>query len=100
MRHTSRKRQSPDPLAPTADPAWLVVRDALGDILASCELAPNADLRAVLMGARSERIADGWDAEEIGARCAIFFARRDGERVLIGIERRLPRGRAGCCLDR
>ena len=90
MRHGSRKRASPDPLAPVNAVTWLVVRDALSQVLEFTELAPLADLRAVLSAARDARITDGWAAEEIGPRCAFFFASRDGERILVGIERREP----------
>jgi len=93
-------RQSPDPLAPIPEPAWLVVRDAHGDVLDASELAPNSNLRAVLTIARGRRIDEGWVAQEIGAHCAFFFARRDGERVLVGVELRAPLGRGSCYLDR
>lgn len=100
MRHTSRKRQSPDPLAPIHEPTWLVVRDAHGNVLEASELALNSDLRAVLTTARGRRIDEGWVAQEIGAHCAFFFASRNGERVLVGIERRAPLGRGSGYLDR
>lgn len=48
MRHASRKRQSPDPLAPIDEPSWLVVRDAHGNILEASELAPNSNLYTAL----------------------------------------------------
>lgn len=100
MRHTSRKRQSPDPLASIPEPAWLVVRDDHGNILESAELAPNSNLRTVLMAARRRRIDEGWTAQEIGTHCAFFLACREAERVLVGIERRAPLGRGACYLDR
>ena len=90
MRHTSRKRSSPDPLAPVNAPSWLVVRDRVGCVLESAELPARADLRAVLTAARDARIADGWLAEDIGPVCSFFFASRDGRRVLVGIERIPP----------
>jgi len=92
MRHSSRKRASPDPLLPVDAVTWLVVRNALSRMVESIELPPRSDLRAVLNAARDARMAAGWAAGDIGPRCAFFFASRDGKRVLVGIERRDPRG--------
>ena len=91
MRHTSRKRSAPDPLLPVDVTTWIVVRDRLSRVVESQELSARTDLRGVLNGERDARIAEGWAAEDIGARCAFFFAVKDGERVLIGIERIAPR---------
>jgi hypothetical protein len=91
MRHTSRRRSAPDPLAPVNAPTWLVVRNGVGFVLEATELTPGADLRSVLTAAREARIADGWEAQEIGASCAFFFAVRDGVRFMIAIERWLAR---------
>ena len=92
VRHGTRKRAAPDPLKIVNAVTWLVVRDALSRIIESTELAPLTELHAVLTVARDARIADGWTAEDIGPRCAFFFASRDGTRVLVGIERIDPRG--------
>jgi hypothetical protein len=48
MRHTSRRRQSYDPLAPIDAATWLVVRDQMSFVLECTELAYKSDLRAVL----------------------------------------------------
>ena len=95
MRHTSRKRSAPDPLAPITAPTWLAVRNRLGFVIESIELTPGADLRAVLTAARDTRTATGWAAEPIGPSCGFFFASRDGERILVGIERQIPRSPLG-----
>ncbi len=95
MRHTSRKRAAPDPLAPVDAPTWLVVRNGVGFVLEASELL-GADLRSVLAAARETRISVGWAAEEICTLCAFFFTTRDGVRLMIGIERRPPRDRLTC----
>jgi hypothetical protein len=88
VRHGHHTRRSaPDPLPPVDAPTWLVVRDACSQLLELAELPPRADRRAVLVGAREARIADGWRADEIRPRCSFFFAARAGERIMIGIER-------------
>ena len=87
MRHGHHtRRATPDPLAPADAPTWLVTRDMCSQLLERSELPPRADQRAVLMAARTARIADGWQADEIGPRCSHFFATRGGERVMVGIE--------------
>jgi hypothetical protein len=91
MRHTSRKRSLPDPLAPVGAPTWIVVRDAVNTVIESTELAPETDLRVALTAAREARIAAGWTADDIGPACGFFFASRDGARVRVGIERAQPR---------
>jgi hypothetical protein len=88
MRHGHHtQRAAPDPLAPIDAPTWLVVRDMCSQLLERTELPPRADQRAVLVAAREARIANGWQADEIGPRCAQFFATRAGERIMVGIER-------------
>lgn len=56
-------------------------------VLERTELPPGADQRTALMVARETRIAEGWQADDIGPQCAHFFATRAGERVMVGIER-------------
>jgi hypothetical protein len=89
MRHTSRKRSSPDPLAPVNAATWLVVRDEINAVLESTKLAPGTNLRALLT--RDARIADGWAADNIGPACGFFFASREAKRVRVAVERAPPR---------
>jgi hypothetical protein len=57
------RRTLHDPLQPLPQATWLVVRNKHRQPLESCEIAPGADLRAVLMTARSERMAAGVESE-------------------------------------
>jgi hypothetical protein len=91
MRHTSRRRSLPDPLAKVDAPTWLVVRDKVNAVIESTELVPGTDLRAVLTRAREARIADGWLADDIGPACGFFFASRNGNRVRVAVEGAAPR---------
>jgi hypothetical protein len=86
-----RRRTNYDPLTPIPAPTWLVARDRFGTVLDLRDLAPGADLRAILTAERERRLADGWAADEIGRCSACFFCTRDGERVEVGILRRDPR---------
>jgi hypothetical protein len=86
----NRRRSIPDPLAAIAAPTWLVVRNAWSAALEVTPLAPHTDLRATLDTARRQRIADGWECEEIGRCCSFFYCKRDGVRVVVNVERHNP----------
>lgn len=81
------RRAAPDPLASIDAPTWLVVRDSWSQLLEVTELPALADQRAILTAARATRIAEGWQADEVGPQCAFFFATRAGERIMVAIER-------------
>jgi hypothetical protein len=87
-------RRSPpeDPLRPRSAVTWLVVRNQHSQLVEGVELAPNVDLRKVLAAERDARIATGWDADSIGARCSFFFCRKGGVRLFVGIQVIQPEG--------
>jgi len=86
----NRRRSEPDPLFVANEPTWLVVQNALSRIIEFTELEPGANLRKILNAARIARIADGWQADEIGRRCSFFFCVKDGVRLEVGIRRIHP----------
>lgn len=86
------RRGAYDPLAPRNATAWLVVCNALSELVEARELAPKTDLRQVLTHERIARIAAEWDAEPMGARCSFFFCKRDGIRLFVGIQVSQPGG--------
>jgi hypothetical protein len=86
------RRGSYDPLAPRNAVAWFIVRNALSEPLECAEIAPNTDLRRILTAERAARISAGWDAETIGAHCSVFFCKRDGVRLYVGIQAVAPGG--------
>jgi hypothetical protein len=65
-------------------------RDRLSRVVMSTPLEPQADLKAVLTGARETRIAERWAREDIGPSVAFFFCSRDGARQMVSIEHVLP----------
>jgi hypothetical protein len=85
-----RRRSEPDPLFVTKEPTWLCVQDAVGRTLECVQLEPYANLRAILNAARDARIAEGWQADEIGRRCSFFFCTKDGVRLEVLIRRLDP----------
>jgi hypothetical protein len=86
------RRTRYDPLQRLQQPTWLVVRNKHRQPLEWRQLAPGADLRAMLLAARTERIAAGWVCTEVGRHESVFMAERDGERLETGIERYDPAG--------
>lgn len=90
MRHRFGRRSFDDPLRPLNQPTWLIARNSLSQVVEVKPLEPLVDLRATLNAEREVRIAAGWAADAIGARCAFFFCTREGKRVMIGIERQRP----------
>ena len=86
MAHRSR----PDPLQSLRQPTWLVVRNSCNQPLEWLEIAPGVDLRAFLTRIRLTHCAGGWVCEDIGRVCGFFFAQREGERIMVGIERYRP----------
>jgi hypothetical protein len=86
----NRRRSSTDPLFVQDQPTWLVVKNALSQIIEYKELGPGANLREILNAARNARIADGWLADEIGRSCSFFFCVKDGVRLEVGIRRIHP----------
>jgi len=68
----------------------------LGFVVESTKLGPFADARAALTAERQAKIAAGWVVDEIGPSVAHCFARKGGERVMIGIERMEPRDPVEC----
>jgi hypothetical protein len=82
----SRRSPPEDPLRPRNAVTWLVVRNQHSQLVEGTELAPNTDLRKVLTAERDTRIAAGWDADSIGARCSYFFCKKDGVRLFVGTQ--------------
>jgi hypothetical protein len=81
-----------DPLKPRGAPTWLVVRNALSQVVEGHELEANANLRGILSAERDRRVAAGWDADTIGPRDSYFFCKKDGVRMCVHIERIPPIG--------
>jgi hypothetical protein len=48
----NRRRSTPDPLYVQDAPVWLVVKNALSQIIEYTELGPRANLREILNAAR------------------------------------------------
>jgi hypothetical protein len=86
LRSSMARRNVFDPLEPTREPRWYVVRDRLSRVLEARALPPGTDLKRVLGSAMLERIDAGWRLGEFGSRGGSFFCTRVTERCQIGIE--------------
>jgi hypothetical protein len=80
------RRNVYDPLEPTAEPRWYVVRDRLSRVLESRALPTGTNLKRVLVAAMVERIDAGWHLGEFGSRGGSFFCTKGSERCQVGIE--------------
>ena len=86
-----RRRSRPEPLKPTPQPTWRVVRNRLSQVVESTPLEPVADLGAVLTAAREPRIAEAWECEDIGL-CGVLLL-QSGRRAAAGEYRGAAAGR-------
>jgi hypothetical protein len=75
-----------DPLEPTQEPRWYVVRDRLNTVLEARALVAGTDLKRILVAAMLERIDRGWHLGEFGSRAGSFFCIKGGERCQVRIE--------------
>jgi hypothetical protein len=90
FRHAPQNALRPAPADAVAD--LVVTRDKHRFAVGSREIAPCADLRAILQAARSDRIAAGWICTDIGPVTGFFFTDKDGERLQVAIEQYDPDG--------
>jgi hypothetical protein len=81
-----RQRQRLDPLEPTAEPRWYVVRSMHGAIIESRQLPAGADLKRAFLVAMLEWLDAGWTLTEFSSASAAFFCVRNPERRMISID--------------
>jgi hypothetical protein len=79
------RRNVHDPLEPTREPRWYVVRDKLNRVL-EVRSVSGSDLKRLFVGAMLERINAGWQLGEFSSRGGSFFCTRGAERCQIWIE--------------
>jgi hypothetical protein len=65
-----------DPLEPTTEPRWYVVRNMHRAVLEARALPPGADLKRALVAAMLEHIDAGWQLGSSVPRAACFSAPR------------------------
>jgi hypothetical protein len=79
------RRSVYDPLEPTSEPRWYVVRDMHGKVLEARRLHPGADLKRAFVAAMLEWIDAGWQLGDFSSRGGEFFCTRGVERCMVSI---------------
>lgn len=86
LRSAMARRNVFDPLEPTREPRWFVVRDARNALLEVIPLPAGTDLKRVFVAAMLEWIDAGWLLGEFSSRGGSVFFTRGPERCMVGIE--------------
>jgi hypothetical protein len=79
-----------DPLQPTSEPRWYVVRNMHRAVLEARALAPGANLKRALVAAMLEHIDAGWELGDFSSIGAVFFCTKGVERRQVEITRSDP----------
>ena len=74
-----------DPLEPTTEPRWYVVRNMQQAVLEARRLDTGADLKRAFIAAILEHIDAGWQIGDFGSRSTTFFCDKGGERRMVEI---------------
>src|SRR5579862_2222316 len=80
------RRNVYDPLEPTTEPRWYVVRSMDGAILEAHQLTAAADLKHAFAAAIQRWIDAGWTVGEFSSRAGVFFCSWGAERRAVSIE--------------
>jgi len=74
-----------DPLEPTSEPRWYVVRNMHRAVLEARALPPGADLKRAFVAAMLEWIDGGWQLGEFSSTGGVFFCAKGVERRMVQI---------------
>jgi hypothetical protein len=74
-----------DPLEPTHEARWYIVRNMRGALLESRPLAGGSDLKRVFVAAMLEYIDAGWQLGEFSSTGGVFFCTLGAERRMVSI---------------
>lgn len=74
-----------DPLEPSKEPRWYVVRNMHRAVLEVRELTPGANLKRVFIAAMLEWIDAGWEIAEFSSRAGVFFCTKGVNRRQIEV---------------
>ena len=80
-----RRRNIFDPLEPTKEPRWVVVRSMHNALLEARALSPGSDLKRAYVALMLEWIDAGWKLGEFSSTSGTFFCTRGVERRMISI---------------
>jgi hypothetical protein len=74
-----------DPLEPSRERRWYVVRNMCGALLEARLLPAGSDLKRAFVAAMLEWIDAGWQLKEFSSRTGVFFCDKGVERRMIEI---------------
>lgn len=80
-----RRRTIFDPLEPTKEPRWVVVRNMHGALLEARSLSPGSDLKRAFVALMLEWIDAGWQLGEFSSTTGTFFCTRGVERRMFNL---------------
>ena len=81
-----RRRAAFDPLEPSREPRWLVVRSVTGATLEARSIQAETDLKRLYVATMLEWIDAGWQLGELSSRSGTFFCTRGAERRSVAIQ--------------
>lgn len=81
-----RRHAAFDPLEPSSEPRWYIVRNMHGAILEAQSIPLEADLKRVFVASMLAWIDEGWQLGEFSSAAAVFFCTRAGERRMVAIQ--------------
>lgn len=87
-----RRRALFDPLEPSSEPRWYVVRSVHGAVLEKRAIAAGTDLKRLFVSAILEWIDAGWGVGEFSSCAGTFFCSRGSERRTVTIQSTDPDG--------
>jgi hypothetical protein len=94
-RSAMARRSVFDPLEPTSEPRWYVVRNMHRAVLEARALAPGVNLKRAFVAGMLEHIDAGWQLGEFSSTGAVFFCTKGVERRMVEISPSDPGPRAG-----
>src|ERR1700722_18070238 len=89
------RRNAFDPLEPTQEPRWYVVRNMHGALLEARPLPGGCDLKRVFAAAMLEWIDAGWRLGEFSSTGGVFFCTRGAGRRMVSITASEPGAHPG-----
>jgi hypothetical protein len=84
------RRSTFDPLEPTDEPRWYVVRNMHGALLEARALVPGANLKRAFVAAMLEWIDTDWELGEFSSTAGVFFCTKGVERRMVNISPTAP----------
>lgn len=90
-----RRRTAYDPLEPTTQPRWHVVRSMHGSLIESHPVPPGTDLKRLFVELLLKAMNEGWEVREFSSTSGTFFCNRHPDRQMVTISHTDPTKESG-----